>query len=70
MPHLGLQYSKYSQSPPIDRDTLMLPEALVEDYAVEIGRLLQLSLDALWQACGLEKSLNYDDEGNWRQHHR
>jgi len=59
-----------SPSPPIDRDALMLPEALIEEYGADIGRVLQPSFDALWQACGLEKSLNYDEQGNWRQHHR
>jgi len=68
----GFQMSsyEYSPSPPIDRDTLILPEVLIEDYSAEIGSLLRPSFDALWQACGLEKSLNYDDEGNWRQHRR
>jgi hypothetical protein len=60
----------HSPSPPIDRDTLMLPEILIEEYGSDIGRVLKPSFDALWQACGLEKSLNYDDLGNWRQHHR
>jgi hypothetical protein len=60
----------YSSSPLIDRDTLMLPEVLIEEYGAEIGKLLRPSFDALWQACGLEKSLNYDDQVNCRQHHR
>jgi hypothetical protein len=67
----NFRMSSYSPfpSPPIDRDRLILPEVLIEGYGADIGRALQPSFDALWQACGLEKSLNYDDEGNWRQHH-
>ncbi len=50
----------------IDRENLQLPEILIEDYSADIARLLRPSFDALWQACGHEKSPNYDDEGNWR----
>lgn len=49
----------------IDRDLLQLPEVLVEDYNVKISRVLRPTFDALWQACGLEQSFNYDDQGNW-----
>jgi len=68
----GFRMSNYvhETSEPIDRNTLLLPEVLVEDYGTNIGRLLRPSFDALWQACGLEKSLNYDDAGDWRQHHQ
>jgi hypothetical protein len=67
----GFRMSSYdSPSPPIDRDDLILPAVLIEDYDADIGRLLRPSFDALWQACGLEESLNYDDQGNWRKHHR
>jgi hypothetical protein len=67
----NFQMSSYQHvsSPAIDRDTVMLPEVLIEEYGADIGRVLRPSFDALWQACGLEKSLNYDDQGNWRQHH-
>jgi len=61
-------YSFLEKNPPIDRETLPLPEVVVEDYAANVGKLLQPSFDALWQACGLEKSRNYDDAGNWRAH--
>jgi hypothetical protein len=50
--------------PAIDRDNLLLPEVVLEDYATDVGRLLHPSFDALWQSCGQEKSLNYDEEGN------
>ena len=54
----------YSSSPGIDRDTLMLPEVLIEEYGAGVGRVLQPSFDALWQACGLEKSLMTKETGD------
>lgn len=55
-----------SLSDSIERDNLKLPEQLIEDYGTSVTHLLRPAFDALWQACGQEKSPNYDDEGNRR----
>jgi hypothetical protein len=52
----------------IDREVLQLPEVVIEGYAVDVGRILQPAFDALWQACGIERSMNYDEQSNWRPH--
>ena len=52
--------------PKIERDLLPLPEIMVEDYSLDVGRLLRPAFDALWQACGREQSVNYDAAGNWK----
>jgi hypothetical protein len=54
---------------PIEEDILKLEEIFVEDYDdfIIIPRLLQPWFDEIWQACGLFKSFNYDEEGNWGQ---
>jgi hypothetical protein len=62
-------YNSEAHSHPIDRADLRLPEIMIEDFNLDVARLLRPTFDALWQASGLEKSLNYDDEGNWRPHH-
>ena len=66
----GYRMSSYAHSDqrgaPIDRDNLLLPEILIEDYGSNVATLLRPAFDALWQACGQEKSPNYDDEGNRR----
>ncbi|WP_437759503.1 AlbA family DNA-binding domain-containing protein [Sorangium sp. So ce1389] len=53
---------------PVDRDMLLLPEALLEDYpedlSLVIPRLLRPAFDALWQACGVPQCPYYDQEGN------
>lgn len=55
---------------PIDRDTLILPDILVEDYASvpgknQVARALRPVFDAVWNACGYARSFNFDEEGNW-----
>jgi predicted HTH transcriptional regulator len=52
---------------PIDRDSLFLPDIIVEAYGSRAVNLLQPAFDALWQACGFERSLSYDKAGNWRK---
>ena len=50
---------------PIDRDTLILPEVLLEEYGLDVARSLRPIFDAVWNACGYTCSGNYDAEGNW-----
>jgi hypothetical protein len=49
----------------IDRDIVSLPEAVIQDYGVDVRTALRPTFDALWQACGFERSLNYDERGKW-----
>lgn len=51
---------------PIDRDTLMLPDILIEEGLSNVGAVLRPAFDALWQASGLSGSWNYDQDGNWK----
>jgi hypothetical protein len=50
---------------PIDRDVLALPEIIVEDLSVPVGPLLKSTLDLVWNACGFELSIFFNDAGNW-----
>jgi hypothetical protein len=61
------QFNRY-EFPIIDRDTLMLPEILIDDFDCDIGRNLRPVFDALWQAAGWDGSQNYDNNGarKWR----
>jgi hypothetical protein len=47
----------------VDRDALLLPEIVVDDYAQEADRILRLTFDTLWQASGFDGSPNYDKDG-------
>lgn len=51
---------------PIDRDELVLPELQVEDASISAERILKPPFDSIWNACGYERSMNYDENGNWR----
>ena len=51
----------------IDRDTLFLPDIIVEDHDVSAARLLRPAFDALWQASGFERSPSYDLNGDWKK---
>jgi hypothetical protein len=57
-----LRYRTY----PIDRDELIIPEVQVEQEQVSGERILKPAFDAIWNACGYERSFNYDENGNWR----
>ena len=53
----------------IDRDSIILPDILLDDYAVKTEHLLRMVFDAIWQACGVDRSLNYDEHGDWNPPH-
>lgn len=50
---------------PIDSDTLILPEAIVESFATPPNRILRPLFDIVWNACGFPSSTNFDADGNW-----
>jgi hypothetical protein len=37
----------------IDRDVLLAPDALIEDYDCDLHRVLRPTFDAVWNACGM-----------------
>lgn len=50
---------------PIDREELILPEIPVDDASIPAERILKPAFDSIWNACGYERSMNYDKDGNW-----
>jgi hypothetical protein len=46
-----------------DRDTLLLPDLLIEDLSVNVAALLKPAFDAMWQGSGWRCCLNYDANG-------
>jgi len=49
----------------IDRDILLLPEILLDNYDFIAEYILQESFDSFWNACGFSRSFNYDENGKW-----
>lgn len=69
--YMSVDRSRFFREPvPVDRDTLNLPDILIEDRAPlsnlnEVAKILRPAFDAVWNACGFERSYNYDNDGNW-----
>ena len=50
---------------PIDRDALLVPEVMVESFEFDSAEILKPILDAVWNATGWPRSMNYDESGKW-----
>ena len=50
----------------IDRDHLILPDRLADSLDFDAASFLRPCFDQIWNACGYERSLNYDEKGNWK----
>lgn len=48
-----------------DRDALVLPEILIEDWAADPAETMRPVFDMIWNAFGYERSFNYDENGRW-----
>lgn len=49
----------------VDRDHLLTDEILIEDASRPPEELLRPLFDQVWNACGWERSINYDESGRW-----
>jgi len=49
----------------IDRDVLLLPEVIVENYDVRADQVLKPCFDSIWNACGFPGDLYYNDADEW-----
>lgn len=62
----SMAVSGHRKSPHIiDRDLLLLPEIIIESYDISASKVLKPCFDSIWNACGLPRSLNYNDKGEW-----
>ncbi len=50
---------------PIDRNLILLPDVILEEYTADVPRALRPIFDAVWNAAGFPRSLNYDENGEW-----
>ena len=49
----------------IDRNNLLLPDILIENYGVNASTLLKPIIDMVWNAAGFTESRYYDKSGKW-----
>ncbi|MDH4241875.1 MAG: hypothetical protein OEW48_20125, partial [Phycisphaerae bacterium] len=57
-------YSRRGQHP-IDRDTLIVPEVIIESFDYEPTEVMRPAFDAVWNASGWPRSMNYDKNRKW-----
>jgi hypothetical protein len=50
---------------PIDSDSLVLPEVIIDSFTTPPNQVLRPLFDLIWNACGLPSSTNFDASGNW-----
>jgi len=50
---------------PIDRDTAILPDVVIESLNVDVPSVMRPIFDAVWNACGYARSFNYNEAGEW-----
>ena len=50
---------------PINRNNLLIPEVMIENFDAEPSKVMKPIFDAVWNACGYPRSKNYDDSGIW-----
>ena len=67
---MGVSQHRFFGNPgyPIDRDVLIMPEILIENYEADVGRALRPAFDSVWNAAGWSGSINYDQTGRWVGH--
>ena len=50
----------------VDRDPLVLPEIMVNDFDADVDVALRPLFDMLWQSAGYPQCLHYDENGRWQ----
>lgn len=62
-----LFYSGEQSNFKIDREMIIVPEVILETISeISIQQGLKPVFDSIWNACGFQKSWNYDNNGNWK----
>ena len=57
--------SNFEEEEVLDRDLLMVPEILLNEYVENVPAVLKPVFDMFWNAFGYSKSLNFDSENKW-----
>jgi hypothetical protein len=58
-------YQNFRPTHLIDRDTLLFPDVLLEDYSTPADVVLKPIFDAFWQSAGFPACWHYDAQGRW-----
>jgi hypothetical protein len=69
IPENNSVYSSVWGKSEIDTDIVKLPESIINDFDIKPESVLQPMYNIIYNACGLEKSNNFDEQGNFRPHY-
>lgn len=58
-------HSAEKQMIPIDRDVMLLPEAMIEDFEFDINGIHHSVFDIIWNSVGVDLPPRFDDMGNF-----
>lgn len=58
---------EYGNTRPVDREHLLTEEVLIESLSENAGKILRPLFDQIWNACGWQQSINYDEHGNRKE---
>jgi hypothetical protein len=58
-------YQNFRPTHLIDRDTLLFPDVLLEDYSTPADVVLKPIFDAFWQSAGFPACQHYTEKGRW-----
>ena len=64
--YLLSDFSRGSDSHPIDREVAIFPDVRMESLDEEVPSVMKPIFDAVWNMFGLERSFNYDENGIWK----
>lgn len=64
---MGVESYDFDVGYPIQADTLILPETVVEDFSTPVNTILKPIFDLVWNTCGYPSSRNFDAKGNWNR---
>jgi len=56
-----------NESRGIERNDLILPETLIDNWDTSAAEILRPSLDAVWNACGFSRCMLYDEDRKWKR---
>jgi hypothetical protein len=68
--HDDLMWYQGLEPKPFDRDNLLMREVTMVDREGDAWVVLKPLLNELWQAAGLPRCFDYDDDGNWKPRKR
>lgn len=51
---------------PFDREDLILPKIVIEKFEINEAEMFRVSFDRIWNACGYPRSLQYNENGDFK----